>query len=107
MTTTTEQGSPALVLPGEPLRLDAFHNTNWNVYAAPVAILNESSTTHERIAYCWGLANSLHDLSMFLNESSNLDMARISGLFFNQLSPLVDMLERLGSDTCNNNGGRV
>lgn len=83
-----------------PLRLDAGHNANWCVYAKPVAILNEASTLHERVAFCWGLANGLLDLSSFLNEHQSSDVARVSGLFFNQISPLVAMLERLGSDTC-------
>ena len=82
-----------------PLRLDAGHNTNWNVDAKPVAILNEASTLHERVAYCWGLASALHDLSSFLNESQSFDVARVSGLFFNHLAPLGEMRDRLGSDT--------
>ena len=82
-----------------PLRLDEGNNLNWKVDAKPVAILNEDSTLHERVAYCWGLASSLDDLSMLLNESSVPDVARISGLFYYRLQPLVAMLERLGSDT--------
>lgn len=108
MARTTELGSPALVIPPEPLRLDSRHNDNWNVDAAPVAILNEASTLHERIAYCWDLAYQLQDLSMFLNESENSDVARVSGLFTRQLLPLVEMLNHLGSNTCKtNNDGRV
>ena len=82
-----------------PLRLDEGHNANWNLDAKPVAILNKDSTLHERLAYCWGLAASLDDLAMLLNQSSVPDVARISGLFNSRLQPLVAMLERLGSDT--------
>ena len=81
------------------LRLDESHNTNWKVCAQPVAILNEDSTLHERIAYCWGLAEALNELSVLLNESAASDVARVSGLYYNRLQPLVAMLERLGSDT--------
>jgi hypothetical protein len=83
----------------EPLRLDAGHNTNWQVEAKPVAILNEASTLHERIAYCWGLANAMQDLACFLNESECSDVRRVSGLFFNQTAPLVKMLDHMGSET--------
>ena len=82
-----------------PLRLDEGHNQNWKVDARPVAILNEDSTLHERIAYCWGLAESLNELTVLLNESAASDVARVSGLYYNRLQPLVAMLERLGSDT--------
>lgn len=82
-----------------PLRLDAGNNTNWQVDAKPVAILNEASTLHERIAYCWGLANALQDLACFLNESQCSDVSRVAGLFFNQTAPLVEMLSHLGSAT--------
>lgn len=82
-----------------PLRLDARNNTNWNSSAQPVAILNEASTLHERVAYCYGLANGIHELSMILCESQSVDMARIAGFFTNQIAPLVEMLERMGADT--------
>ena len=82
-----------------PLRLDAGHNTNWQVDAQPVAILNETSTLHERIAYCWGLANAMHDLACFLSESERSDVRRVSGMFTNQTAPLLSMLEHLSSET--------
>ena len=82
-----------------PLRLDAGHNTNWQIDAQPVAILNEVSTLHERIAYCWGLANAMHDLACFLSESECSDVRRVSGMFVNQTAPLLSMLENLGSET--------
>lgn len=89
----------------EMIRLDASHNTNWRIDAGPVAVLNPASTLHDRIAYCWGLAAQLHDLSQFLNESDTPEVRRVSSTFFCQLVPLVAVLERLGSDT--NQMGRV
>ena len=82
-----------------PLRLDAGHSKYWRCGAKPVAILNEASTEHERIAFCWGVANGLLDLCSFLNEHKSAEVVRVSGLFYDQLTPLVGMLERLGSDT--------
>lgn len=81
------------------MRLDWGMSTNWNVDAQPVAILNEASTQHERIAYCWGLANRLLELSAFLNEHQSSEVARVAGLFFNDITLLEDMLERMGSDS--------
>lgn len=82
-----------------PLRLDAFHNQNWRVDAAAVAILNEASTHHEKIAYCWGLADQLHGLAMFLAVNDNESVRRMSSLFLCHLTPLVCVLERLGTDS--------
>lgn len=82
-----------------PLRLDAGYSANWKPSAGPVAILNEASTLHERVAYCWGLAAHLQELSNLFHEHRSSDIARVSGLFYDQITPLVDMLHRLGDDT--------
>lgn len=87
------------------VRLDTGRNTNWRINAQPVAILNEASTPHERVAYCWGLSTDLLDLSSILIEHQSPEVARTSGLFFNQLTVLVDVLNRLGSDTYSNEKG--
>jgi hypothetical protein len=85
--------------PSSPLRLDAFQSDNWSSSATPVAILNTQSTLHERIAYCWGLANQLHVLSDFLAQHENPEIQQAATLFGSQLQPLVTMLKKLGSDT--------
>ncbi|CAN5192429.1 hypothetical protein BH10PSE16_BH10PSE16_42840 [soil metagenome] len=82
-----------------PLRLDARNNTNWNIDAQPVAILNEASTLHERLAYCFGLAASIQDLAELLCESKSEGVVITAGFFVNRMAPLVAMLERLGNDT--------
>ncbi|ABM36282.1 hypothetical protein [Polaromonas naphthalenivorans] len=82
-----------------PLRLDSGYSNNWKPSVQPTAILNEASTLHERVAYCWGLAAHLHELSSLLHEHQSSDIARVSGLFYDQITPLVDMLDRLGDDT--------
>jgi len=83
-----------------PLRLDAWTTNNWNVDAQPVAVLNEASTLHERVAYCHGLASGIQDLAELLYDSNSEGVARAAGFFFSQIVPLVAMLERLGADTC-------
>lgn len=82
-----------------PLRLDAWNTNNWHIDAQPVAILNEASTLHERVAYCHGLASGIQDLAELLYESDSDGVARAAGFFFSQIVPLVTMLERMGSDT--------
>ena len=86
------------------IRLDACDNDNWDINSAPVAVLNVESATHDRIAYCWGLANQLQTLSYCLNESSEPGVQRVSGLFLCHVLPLVTMLEKLGSDTAPRGG---
>ena len=85
--------------PVNTVRLDAHQNANWTSSATPVAILNTESTLHDRIAYCWGLANQLHILSDILAEHENPEVQQVVALFGCQLMPLQVMLETLGSDT--------
>jgi len=85
--------------PSTPFCLDSGYSNNWNAQAKPVAILNEASTVHERVAYCWGLASRIHELSMVLQAHSSPDVAQVSGMFYDKVTPLVAMLERLGLET--------
>ena len=81
------------------IRLDAGQNDNWCTDAAPVAVLNLASTLHERIAYCWGMANDLKELSSLLINQDDPAVSRLAALFLNQIKPLVVVLECLGTDT--------
>ena len=85
----------------EPLRLDAFHNQNWEVSAGPVALLNDASSTHERIAFCWGLAVQVHTLAHILFTSEDLSLWRYGQLLNSFSTPLEAMLDRLADDTFN------
>ncbi len=85
--------------PSEPLRLDAFQSDNWSNSATPVAILNTESTLHQRIAYCWGLANQLHIFSDFLVQHENSEIRQVAQQYLSQLQPLVNLLNKLGTDT--------
>ena len=80
------------------VRLDAYQNDNWASSDVPVAILNTESTLHDRIAYCWGLANQLYVLSDLLAEHENREIQQVAALFGSQLKPLEVMLEKLGYD---------
>ena len=85
--------------PSSMVRLDAFQSAIWASSDTPVAILNDESTLHERIAYCWGLANQLHVLSDFLCDHDNREIKQVAALFSSQLQPLETLLQKLGDDT--------
>ena len=82
----------------EMVRLDA-NNDNWTCSDTAVAILNTASTLHERIAFCWNLANQLHVLSELLAQHENREIQDVAALFGCQLKPLEAMLHNLGSST--------
>lgn len=82
-----------------PLRLDSSYSKNWNPYAESAVVLNEASTLHERVAYCYGLAHHLQEISSLLLAHSSPEVARVAGLFFDQVMPLMGTLERVGADT--------
>lgn len=94
-TETLNEGATA----PNPLRLDHGHNQNWSPNAGPVAILNEASTVHERIAYCWGLSMEMLELAELLGDSSDDSVVRVASLFSNHLRPLVSMLSNFGDGT--------
>ena len=81
------------------VRLDAYQSDTWESSEIPVAILNTTSTLHDRIAYSWGLANQLRVLSDLLVEHNSQEVRDVAALFCSQLMPLEAMLEKLGSDT--------
>jgi hypothetical protein len=82
----------------EMVRLDA-NNDNWTCCDTAVAILNTESTLHDRIAFCWNLANQLHVLSELLAQHENREIQDVAALFGGQLKPLEAMLHNLGSGT--------
>ena len=82
-----------------PLPLDCGYSRNWNPYAGSAVVLNEASTLHERVAYCWGLAHHLQEISSLLLEHSSPEVARVAGTFYEQMMPLTGMLRRVGADT--------
>ena len=88
-----------LTTTAKPLRLDGLQNTNWQAHAQPVAILNEASTLHERIAYCWGLSSQVKELMLLFVSSEDENMRMAGSLLSTQALALNAMLHRLGSDT--------
>lgn len=58
--------------------LDTFRTQNWDIKAQPASILNQSSTLHERVAYCWGMAIDMLEICELLNVSESVEVARVS-----------------------------
>ncbi|OGB27102.1 MAG: hypothetical protein A3I66_19100 [Burkholderiales bacterium RIFCSPLOWO2_02_FULL_57_36] len=83
----------------EPIRLDAGTNTNWHLSAAPVAVLNADSSLHDRLAYCWGLASRVDDITHFLAVHTDQELWRVAMLLESQVAPLLAMLEALAETT--------
>lgn len=83
----------------EPVRLDDASNINWHLDAAPVAVLNPDSSLHDRLAYCWGLASRLNEMTQFLGVHGDFELQRVSSLLVCHVSPLVAVLEVLAEAT--------
>lgn len=78
---------------------------NWKFDAGPVAVLNLESTTHERIAYCWGLAANLDALADLGINSNDADVSNFARLISSALAPLLATLDHLGDETFNADQG--
>ena len=72
---------------------------NWKFDAGPVAVLNLESTTHERIAYCWGLAANLNVIADLGIASNDADVSIFANLISSALAPLLVVLDKLGDET--------
>lgn len=83
----------------EPIRLDDASNTNWHLNAAPVAVLNPDSSLHDRLAYCWGLASRLNEMTQLLGVHGDFELQRVSMLFGCHVTPLLAVLDLMASDT--------
>ena len=90
----------------EMVRLDSHQNDNWTSSEIPVAILNTESTLHDRISFCWNLANQLHVLSDLLGQHENREIQEVAALFGCHLIPLEAMLEKVGDDTQTSGGSK-
>jgi hypothetical protein len=73
---------------------------NWHSDAGPVAILNLTSTVHERVAYCYGLVAHLDVLADLGTDSSDSNVSSFANLISSALVPLLATLENLGDETC-------
>lgn len=79
--------------------LDALVNTNWSLDAAPVAVFNHATTLHDRLAYCWGLASRLNDITQLLAVHPDSELQRVAMLLHCHVSPLVSVLDLMAVET--------
>jgi hypothetical protein len=73
---------------------------NWTGEAQPVAILNPECSTHEKVAYCWGLAATLNAVTELGIDSKEAEVRAFASLVSSSLAPLLAVLEHLGDETC-------
>lgn len=83
------------------IRLDACCNNNWSGESAPpVAILNLETTTHDRLAYCFGLVCQIEELTLLLlDNSADTIQSRVGTLLKHNVDPLMAVLHELASNT--------
>lgn len=81
------------------IQLNDHLSSNWKCDAGPVAVLNLKSTTHERIAYCWGLAANLNAIADLGIDSNDADVSNFASLISSALAPLLATLYNLGDET--------
>lgn len=81
------------------VQLNDYLAANWGSDAGPVAVLNLESTTHERIAYCWGLAANLSVIADLGIDSNDADVRKFASLVSSALVPLLATLGNLGNET--------
>jgi hypothetical protein len=82
-----------------PLRLDSGQNSNFDGHAAPVAILNDASTLHERLAYLWGLVDQLAGIVNIMAQHNNQDVSCAANSLHWHIQPMASLLERMADDT--------
>ena len=80
-----------------PFGLTNCRHANWSG-GVPVAILNEASSMHDRIAYCWAAAAHMKEIAGLLSAIDGDDLSRVGSIFFTELEPLVSLLERMAQD---------
>jgi hypothetical protein len=90
------------------IQLNDHRAQNWKFDAGPVAMLNPNSSTHERIAYCWCLAENLEAIADLGGMSTDGDVSIFSNLISNSLFPLLATLKILADETSKTDcGGAV
>ena len=81
------------------LRLDSGQNCNWNGDAAPVAVLNERSTLHDRLAYLHGLTDQLSSLATILGHHKLCEVTDVASVIFWHVQPMAALLEHMAEET--------
>lgn len=87
-----------------PLNVGGWMHTNWNANAQPVAVLNEASGLHDRVAYCYGLAANAKALIDVLETNGDGELSAVCALVSSYIEPMVAVLDVLGSETRNSGG---
>ena len=81
------------------LRLDSGQNCNWNGDAAPVAILNERSTLHDRLAYLHGLVDQMSSLANILAYHQQHEVKDVASALYWHIKPMAALLAHMAEET--------
>lgn len=82
---------------GKPFGLMNFRQENMGL-RAPVAILNEASTQHERIAYCWAIVTNARDIAKLMSPNDG-EAGTLADIFLTELEPVCALLERMAAES--------
>lgn len=94
--------------PNAPLSLGlASYGIHSQVNAKPVVILNEASTTQERLTFCAVEIAHLRMLAEVFSCHDNDTVCQAAAVFYDRLEPLHVLLERLVSELAPHTMGRA
>lgn len=83
----------------KPVCLNSVNVCNWNQNAGPVVILNEQSTVHERVAYCYSQIGMLETLLVALANHTDDEVRSLAEMVEHFTYPVFLVLETIGDIT--------
>lgn len=85
-----------------PIVLPCFEthrSGNWLVDESPTLLLNPAASLHKRIAWSWGIAAQVEDLTCLLLSHTEPDLRKLATYVNGQMMMLAQMLELIGDET--------
>ena len=82
-----------------PINFDPSYVGNWQRPRRLVMTVRPDAPLHERLAWCWGLANDLHQLMLVVSNDTTFDGKVGVAALYNQMCPLVAMLQHVAGET--------
>lgn len=83
----------------KPVCLNSVNVCNWDRNAGPVVILNEQSSIHERVSFCWDQLDMVTGLLDTLGNHNDDEIRWLAGMLENLISPVFRVLETVGDMT--------
>ena len=83
----------------EPVSLTSLKNSNWRLNVRPAAVLNNATSVHDKVAYCWAAVRSYRQLASLLLHSEDEEVSALADVFWQDSASLETLLELLGAET--------